>query len=513
MKKNLRLWLAGISMLVSVEMQAQTYAETALLLSRTRAGGSARIQSMGGAQVSLGGDYSSASSNPAGLGFFNRSEFTVTPAINFSNTSSDFYRGDTLITSGNADSRSNLNIPGISIVFHNDFSDRSNSVISGNFAITLNRINDFNQNFTYQGANPGSSLIDFFINDATGLPTSQLGANPTGLAYDNYLIGPQTLLNASADPTSYFSDVQFTDIPFQKEQVQTSGAQNQINLAYGINIKDKIYIGGGLGIASLRFNSKKTYSESFSTAPVTSFVLTENLVTSGSGINLTLGTIFKPIDQVQIGFSASSPTWYTISDNYAASMNSTWSNYKYFLSPSDPNQFEILNKESSQTDEIITNYNLATPFKINAGITYLIQKHGLLTFEVEHLNYGKTSYTSATDGVSFDDDNQEIQNSYKSTINFRGGGEYRLKNLRFRAGYNYMGDPYQSTKGGDRSFTSLSGGAGYRTKTFYLDLTLISITGNTLYNPYSYGIPTSIAPVVKTANNNLQAMVTLGFPF
>jgi hypothetical protein len=87
MKKNLWLWLGGIFMLISSEMQAQTYTETALLFSRIRAGGSARIQSMGGAQVSLGGDYSSASSNPAGLGFFNRSEFTVTPAINFSNPS------------------------------------------------------------------------------------------------------------------------------------------------------------------------------------------------------------------------------------------------------------------------------------------------------------------------------------------------------------------------------------------------------------------------------------------
>jgi hypothetical protein len=500
-------------MLASLEIQAQTYVETALLFSRTRTGGSARIQSMGGAQVSLGGDYSSASSNPAGLGFFNRSEFTVTPAINFSNTSSDFYRGDTLISSGNTDSRSNLNIPGISLVFHNDFSDRSNSVISGNFAITLNRISDFNQNFTYQGANPGSSLVDFFINDANGLTTSQLGANPTGLAYDNYLIGPQILLDASADPTTYFSDVQFTDIPFQKEQVQTTGAQSQINLAYGINIKDKIYFGAGLGIASIRFNSKKTYSESFSTAPVSSFSLIENLVTSGSGINLTIGTIFKPIDYVQVGFSANTPTWYTVSDNYAASMNSTWNNYKYFLSPTNPNQFRILNKESSRTDEIITNYTLATPWRISGGITCLIQKHGLVTFEVEHLNYGRTSYTSATEGVSFDSDNQEIKNSYKSSLNFRGGGEFRLKNLRFRLGYNYMADPYLSSRGGNRDVSSFSGGAGYRTKTFYVDLSLVGIAGNTLYSPYSRGIPPSIVPVIKTTNNNLQVMVTLGFPF
>src|SRR6187399_2277605 len=60
----------------------QDFVDNALLFSRTRPGGSARIQSLGGAQIALGGDYSSALSNPAGLGMYNRSEFTITPAYN-----------------------------------------------------------------------------------------------------------------------------------------------------------------------------------------------------------------------------------------------------------------------------------------------------------------------------------------------------------------------------------------------------------------------------------------------
>ncbi len=539
MKKSLWLWLSGTFMLVSVGMQAQTYAETALLFSRIRTGGSARIQSMGGAQVSLGGDYSSAYSNPAGLGFFNRSEFTVTPAINISTTSSDFYRGNIPISSGNNDSRSNLNIPGLSIVFHNDFSDKSNSVINGNFSISLNRVNDFNQNFNYQGLNPNTSRIDFFVNDAQGLDISQFGKtgysynHPTGLAYDNFLIGPYSILNPNDslyiqnitniqkinnDPNNpnpnetYFTDAR--QVPFQNESVKTTGAQNQINLAYGINLKDRFYFGAGLGITSLRYSYSKKYSETFTGGPLNRFDLTETLSVSGSGINLTIGTIIKPIEIVQLGLSLATPSWYTVSDNYQASLSSTWNNYKYFTSPNDPTQFVTLNKIDPQTtDEVLVNYSLNTPWRLNAGATFLIKKHGLITFEVEHLNYGKTSYNSATDGFSFDGDNQEIQSSYKSTFNFRGGGEYRLNNLRFRLGYNFMGDPYQSTRGGDRSISSFSGGAGYRTKTFYLDLTAISIIGNTLYSPYSYGIPTAVAPVVKTANNNLQVMVTLGFPF
>lgn len=66
-------------------LYAQGFVENGLLFSRTQPAGSARIQALGGTQIALGGDYSSALSNPAGLGMFNRSEFTFTPALNFNN--------------------------------------------------------------------------------------------------------------------------------------------------------------------------------------------------------------------------------------------------------------------------------------------------------------------------------------------------------------------------------------------------------------------------------------------
>ena len=40
-------------------------------------GGSARIEGIGGATSSLGGDISSTSINPAGLGFFNKKVFSI----------------------------------------------------------------------------------------------------------------------------------------------------------------------------------------------------------------------------------------------------------------------------------------------------------------------------------------------------------------------------------------------------------------------------------------------------
>src|SRR5688572_3229027 len=82
MKFIIRLCLCAILVSASLSGWAQGFVENALLFSRTKPGGTARIQAMGGAQIALGGDFSSALSNPAGLGMYNRSEITFSPAFN-----------------------------------------------------------------------------------------------------------------------------------------------------------------------------------------------------------------------------------------------------------------------------------------------------------------------------------------------------------------------------------------------------------------------------------------------
>src|SRR5258705_9699594 len=165
MKKIISLALSGFSVFISISAIAQTYAEKALRFSRINPCCSARIQAMGGSQVALGGDYSSAFSNPAGLGFFNRSEATFSMGTNFFNATSS-YLGNTT-----SDSKSNFNIPGFSVVFHND--KNKGKLVSGNFAISFTRTNNFNQNFTYQGTNPHNSLIDYFVEQSNGSTPGQ----------------------------------------------------------------------------------------------------------------------------------------------------------------------------------------------------------------------------------------------------------------------------------------------------------------------------------------------------
>jgi hypothetical protein len=505
-------WLIGIIMLLPGILGAQSFTETALMFSRTKPGGSARMQAMGGAQTSLGGDYSSAYSNPAGLGMFNRSEFTFSPGYNSATIQANYLNNTTSQT------ETNFHIPGFGLVFQSEKGGRS-GFLSGAFAVSFNRTNNFNQSFNYEGTNSKNSIIDYFIEDATGRPPDQFESNgdlyntPTYLAFENYLIGDSTVFgkNQGRDSTQYFTDV--LGIPFQSEKVTTQGAQNQWNFSYGANINDKIFIGAGIGIATLKFEAQKIYSEEFEINPLSELVLEENLKISGSGINANLGLIYRPLDIIQIGVSYVTPTLYKLTDVYSSKMNTYWNNYDYYFFDEDNvEKYVTLNDENWNTDEVISEYNLTIPGRLNVGASVFFEKFGFITADVEMVNYAGAKYSSDISGISFSSDNEKITTLYQNTINYRLGGEYRFKSLRARAGYSFMPDPFKSEQNGvGRQITSLSGGLGYRSKKFYADFALVFSQGKNSYRPYS--INSIDSPLVTLENKTMFGMVTLGFPF
>ncbi len=493
--------IAGIVCGTLGNTQAQTYAEEALMVSRIRPGGSARIQAMGGVQNALGGDVSSAYYNPAGLGMYNRSDFSVTPAYAIT-TYSSTYLGNTT-----SDARNSLMIPNLGVAFHAG-QDGSKGLWGGTLGISFTRINDFNETFTYSGTNPDNSIIDYFITDASGTGTSQFSPSgfnynsPTGLAFFNYLIGPQDILTPPGPSDQYFTDV--TGVPNQSEVVKNSGAQNQWSLSYGVNFNDKIFVGGGLGITTLSYKSEKTYTETFTDVgqPMSKMQLQESLTLEGTGINATAGIIFRPKDSFQLGFSFTTPTAYEVDDNYSAKMTTEWNSFEYL-----PGEF--LTNEEASTDNLTSTYSLITPWRLSLGLTYFFQKKGFLSADAEWLNYSTTKYDGDED---YSGDNQQIKNLYKSTFNIRIGGEYRIKNYRIRAGYSLMADPFQTPQNGvGRAISGYSAGGGYRTAKFYVDLAVVLTSGDSSYRPYQLNY--ALDPLVAQTRKATTILVTVGFPF
>lgn len=516
--KTWGIWLSGIVMFLSLGVQAQSTVETALLFSRTRPGGSARIQGMGGTQVSLGADFSSIYANPAGLGMYNRSEFTISPAMNFFNAGSDYLGNST------SASKSTFFLPGLSIAFNSP--KNNNNFLSGTFGVSFNRLNDFNKTFSYEGDNSKNSIIDYFLEDATGYEPSTFQPNgdnfnsPTGLAYNNYLIEDSTFYDPNAPNTEYLSVMgTYPNNPndirrqTQHEDIKTSGAQNQWSFSYGGNFSDKVFIGAGFGIASIRYSASKTYREtnySFdldpSFKPLNAMQLDEELRISGTGFNGTLGVIVRPVDLVQVGISYNTPTVYMLTDTYSASMETYWNNFDYF------GDGKLLKDVSEQTDDVVSDYKLRVPGRLNFGATFFFQKHGFISGDVELVNYDAAKYTSTTSGLSYDTENSSIKNLYNNVVNYRAGGEYRFGKFRARAGYSFMPDPFKTVQNGvNRKITSFTGGVGYKSTSFFVDLAVIFTSGNASYRPYRVNSPDS--PLVTTLNKTTTAMLTVGFTF
>lgn len=523
--RSFKISLGVILMFICAASFGQGFVENALLFSRTKPGGSARIQAMGGAQIALGGDYSSALSNPAGLGMYNRSEFTFSPALNFYNSkSSDL--GNTM-----TDSKAVLNIPGVSYVWN--MPQEKGNFLGGSFGISISRTNDFQNTFQY-GSDVtnlnSSSITDYFIQDARGFSTADFEDNVYGgdirtqLGYYNFLIEDSSYYDGGS-PTEYFSMLgtypeQANDIRHhrRRESVDVKGAQYQVSLAYGGNVSDKFYFGGSLGIATLRYRFKNTYREDNffyeidpTYDPIDYLQLEETIDVEGTGVNLTVGFIYRPANFVQIGASLVTPTFYVVTDTYTARLKTQWRNFDYYGDGS-----EFLNFKSDRIDPIIGEYNITTPMKFSTGIAFFLGKYGFITGDVEFVNYGKAKYNSTITGIDYDFENNEIRSSFDKVINTRVGAELRYDIFRLRGGYSLQSNPYRNgISETDYKQNTISVGAGLRFQKFFIDAAWLQSKQDSNYSPYALYNSNNrlIGPKAYLENTMTSVMITGGYTF
>ena len=493
----------------------------ALLFSRTSFGGSTRMQTLGGAHVSLGGDISSAHVNPAGLGFYNRSELTFTPGFKSMNADSQF-NGDP--NQERASSRASLGLYNFGLVFNNTKSN--NGKFRGwNFAFSVDRLNDFNQEISYRGENNNNSLAFVLADNAFNVSSDALFGLEEA-AFETFVINPVRLNNNDLiyDPVNLTDIVEvdgettlFYSFPVQEETIRRRGSQNQWSFSAGGNYDDRIYFGGGIGIATINYEQDKVFRESdyfvfgdgvnvfdgVDTA-LGGLTLREDLRISGIGINATVGVILRPVDQMTIGISYITPTIYSINEESTFTLSN--------IINSTINTFggDVINPGSYEFDGnlVTSNYTLRTPGKLNLGTSFFLGKYGFLTGSVEFTDYASAELSS--NDFNIDGDNAAIRDNYTSVTNVRLGGEFRLDEFRFRLGFAALNNPFEQ---GIRpsSQESYSVGVGYKTQDYYVDLGVINSSSESFYSPYVLG--DGLQPVINSEIRETRVAVTVGFNF
>jgi long-subunit fatty acid transport protein len=488
--KSIKIIAFGLVTAVATLMINDSYAqggyfEDALRYSQYRSTGSARIMGLGGAQTSLGGDVSNIHENPAGLGFFRRSEASFTGSYGSWKSETNFI-GQTQNNTTN-----NFALPNISVVISNvkaplELGDWR----GGSFGISINRSQLFRNDFGYFSNTPGNrSLLDYYADDYTNFGEPGIG-DPAGLPLDVGLIFKEN--------GNFFKDPNYAlGKPFQDELIENEGSQTKLSFSYGGNYKNKLFVGGTLGVTSLNFQSTKTFNEEFlDSEDLTSlyYSLQEKLFQDGTGVDLGLGVIYKPTDEINLGLSFKSPTWTRINEEFDADI------FAEFYDLDGELEFE----DDAVSDIYLTTINLRSPMKLSAGATYFFNKNGFISADVDYVDYS-TMHLSSPD-FSMDASNDDFKSFATSTINFRGGAEYRFSMFRVRAGAAFYGDPMDSD-GLDRSMRQYSGGVGVRLDKMYVDLGFNQST----YNSYYRSFPG--AELASTKHTQLTGLLTLGFNF
>jgi hypothetical protein len=488
---------------------ATDYHELGLLFSQYTYTGSARIAGLAGAQIGLGGDISSALSNPAGLGFYNRSELSLTPAYTtFSHaTTYNTPAPNGFLTGDQDNTLGTFGIDNIGIVFHKGRPEISTGPFRGGaFAISFSKINNFNGEMGFAGTNVSNDIIDNFIQNANAGNFNVL----TNQAYEVYAI------DEFVDPNNNqrFFDRTVLEYPTeeypiqQSEIIRSSGSQSQLSFSYGANFSDKIYIGAGLGLVSLRYNQTKDYLEVYSPGGfMERLQIREVQEQSGTGINLTGGIVFRPVPVLTLGFSVISPTWFSMSEYANANTLLNWDNFPY-----DDNT-TLTDEEAF--NESIFDYRLQTPTRLNFGSAFFFNKNGFITADVELVNY--TSIRVTGQGSSLEDQNMLIDRLYASAVNFRIGAEYRYQQFRIRGGYGLNGDPFADSNELNRSRQHISGGLGYRSRAFFADLAVRYAFFENRYSPYvldpSEDPVIFRSPFADISSSSINAVLSIGFFF
>jgi len=514
-----KITLSGLLLCTLCVTANGQYLQDVLRFSQPEQGATARFKGLGNAQTALGGDLSSISGNPAGLGFFGQSDFSI--SIDYAN---DLNKASYFGTN----SRYNVDKLGfnqLGAVFHFPTrrargSNLSSGWLNFNIGIGYNKTNNFNTTVGFTGENTENSIADFMAYEA-----HDLNNDYGNFGWDAGLIDERPV---NGDP-----DVEYVPMTalgnVQTVTSRETGFQSETNLSFGANYGNLFYIGASVAFTHINNDINylymedgiiETYGYINSMNPGSRFVDPGNegydvynplleseyeydneywSKTTGNGFNAKLGFIVKPVSYLQIGITATTPTWYKLTNDYEDYLGVT--NY---LTDGTSETF------TSEGTPTYYDYNLRTPYRINGGVAALFSQ-GLISADVEYVDYASMNFSSIdaeTDNIM----NDQIRDTYTGAVNFRIGGEYIVAPaVLIRAGYGHTGSPYNDF---ESTTQRVSAGIGYRINNTYIDLAYQNLTQKYGWQTYLLDDANGVySPVADITNSRNSVFLTLGFKF
>lgn len=508
--------------------------------------GTARYMGMAGAFGALGGDITTLSQNPAGIGVYRNSDIAAT--IDLSNQVSS------VNTAGvkSSDNKFKFSCNNFGFVWTVRFNQQALKNLNFGFAYNKQKSFDRTYKTSYSGITGASSLSSYIAALSEGYSANAFSDDGSSynpydqspwlnvLGYQSYLISPKSTANNTWSGIVGSGSEATGDL-----YVREKGSIDEYNFNIGGNIYDVFYWGIGLTVTDFSYDLQSGYGESLTNgylpedegvvvAPNASgwYLMQNMLHTNGSGVKANLGVIMRATNNFRLGFAFHTPNYYKMTDTYIASV-------KY-----DFNQNGTSYNDLAETPNGSYSYEFQSPWRMIASAAYVFGQGGILSFDYEY---------TASSGMSFDDPysvdmfyntNREISEMLSPVHTFKIGGELRITpQFSARLGYAYQTSPVKSeyrsgreipTVGTstiftlDRETNYFTVGLGYRFSNVYVDLAYmhryrssdlfpfspIPSDGENPFNPEELESPLSISPQVSTlTDHNNSFVLTMGVKF
>ncbi len=510
--------------------------------------GTARFQSMAGAFTALGGDLSTLNQNPAGVGIYRSSEIGLTFDVDMQSATTNSM-GVKQTTDHTSVDFTNLGYVG-SMALDNDVMPYFN------WGVSYSRIASFNRR--YKGYTPQleTSLTNYVASFTNGYDPSTLfeSNNYTPyydssadwmsiLAYNSYLIS-----NTGGNNYSGLFGNGSTGAALY--EVREKGYIDEYAIDFGGNIQNTLYWGVGVGITDLSYTRDAHYAESIDNAIIPNRDATGTAVgtadwnimnskaISGTGFNFKFGLIFKPINQLRIGAAIHTPTWYRLSQSYAANViyDLQGVDYGYSTNTYSPSVGLDVNPSHPYNYTPVADFDwrLRSPWRFMLGAAGVIGNRAIISVDYERVMYPSMSISTPDMFGSFSSNetlNADIKDYTQSANIVRIGGEFRaLPWLSLRAGYSMEssnastgyydgGMGYDvATSGTDTSYAFnkdtqyITAGAGLRYKAFSFDITYVHRSVESKYQAFT-NFESYVAPSAKLTNSDNKLVFSLGYRF
>jgi len=511
----------------------------ALRYSQTNYSGSARSTSMGSAFGALGGDFISASINPAGLGLYRSGEFTITPTLNINGSESSYLGTPT------PENKYRFNFDNVSYVATVKTGSET-GIVGFSIGVGFNRLKNFNSHIGIVGNNAQTSLLNYYTEwaNSIGDPT-KFDKHYEDLAWQTYLINYDDKAiegkywNELANYNEYDVnnsegtylgpgyELATTKAHTQKSVIHRAGRIDEYLISMGFNTNNKFFFGASVGLLDLEYFETNSFSEIDDNNLCDNFkdyTQTSALNHSGVGVNFKTGIIYRPFKSLRLGVAIHTPNFYTINNTEDKQLVANFDN------PVGDNQNGYENQWVQTPDNAVYEFNFESPFKAIASAAYLFGDKGLISVDYEYSNYASGRFR---DGYNYEyqydysDRNSDIQNVFKTSGNLRIGGEYRLtNNFSLRGGVQLLGNPwvknYKTSDGisidlanQNDSFRTYSAGFGYRQQNFFIDFAYRLSQLQEAHRVFEMSVsdPLNGTNVATVNYLNNQATITFGFRF